>query len=204
MDNLIYHFDFFKAPLTFKIKGKENYATLIGVLMSLPVLLFLSYCFFKSNMIQKLNPSILNQAVVNDFRPHINFDKPNMTFAVRVADDNAAAYMDPAYFSIIYYNVFINNTSHEVIGLDQKKTKICDRTDFSDPSYFDQLGLTNATCVADNQSFALGGYWNELYVNYMRILLVPCKNTSDSDMVCKSPDEIKTYMKNKYFFNNMK
>ena len=200
MNRIFYFFDIFKAPLNFKINGKKNYSTRLGSLMSFLIWLFIAISFFQSDFFLKEHPHMSSQSIVGSARPYLRFDKSNMTFFIRVTNDNSTADVDPTYFSIIIYNIFVNNTSHNVITVDKKETKVCDEKDFDNPQFFKDYGLTNATCAAENQTFESGGYWTEPLVSYVRLLMAPCKNSSDSEIVCKSQEQIKQYFKNRYFF----
>lgn len=196
MNCFYYYLDVFKAPVNFNVCGKPNFSTKFGCLATLPIIIFLSFSFFRSDLILKEYPTISSQQIVGTSRPYLKFDKSNMTFAVRVADENGVGFLDETFFRIEMHNVVVNNTSNEVISFDKKKTKICDETDFTNPNYLKDYGLKNSIC-SENDTFNIGGYWTEPFISYMRVLLFPCKNETDSKVVCKSPDEIKNYFKNK-------
>ena len=178
------------------MNGKDNFSTRFGFMMSIPVIIFLTVSFFMSDLVQKQHPTITSQAIANTGRPYMRFDRSNMTFGTRIADDNAVGYLDPSYFSVLITNVVANNTSHEVIVYDVKNNKVCDENDFPKPEEFGEYAFYNATCAINN-TFEIGGYWTDSFVNYMRILVTPCKNSSESNITCKSQDEIKKFFKNR-------
>ena len=195
LSDVLYHFDLFKTPLTYRVNSKSCYSTPFGFLLSFPIFIFLIVSFFMSDLIQKKHPIISSQAIAGSGRPYMGFDKSNMTFAFRVTNDNSTAEIDESYLKVVIMNLVVNNTSHQVIALDTKETKKCDENDFDDPKYFKDYGITNATCAV-NSSYEIGGYWTEPFVSYVRVLMEPCKN--GSGVVCKSPNAIKEYLKNKY------
>ena len=69
-------------------------------------------------------------------------------------------------------NIFKQNLKLKF--LTNKKTKVCDETDFTNPNYLKDYGLKNSIC-SENDTFNIGGYWTEPFISYMRILLFPCK-----------------------------
>ena len=199
MDCLCYNLDCFKMPLTYLIKGKRNYFTAFGCLMSFPLFFILLISFFLSDLFLKQYPIISNLPIADATRPYLNFDKSNMTFAFRVVtNDNSIAEIDPTYFSLQITNEVVNNTSHEVIAIDTKTTKLCEADDFVDPNYFINYSITNATCINGNSSFIIGGYWTDPMLSYVRVFMNPCKNETVNGVVCKTPDEIKSYFENRF------
>ena len=121
-----------------------------------------------------------------------------MTFALRVTNENSIAEIDPTYFSIVITNEVVNTSSHEVISLDTKMTKICEANDFPDPAYFTDNSITNAICTDGNNTFDIGGFWTDPVLSYVRIVMMPCQNGTDNGVVCKSANDIKKYFKNRF------
>ena len=196
MNSFTYHMDLFKSPLTYKINGKDNFSTKFGCMMSIPVIIFLLVSLFMSNLVQKRNPAITIQTISNIIRPYLTFDRTNMTFGVRIADDNAFGNFDPSYFSVTITNVVLNNTSHEIIYYDEKKNKLCDENDFPNSNEFWEYSFTNATCAVNN-SYKLGGYWTNPFISMIHVKVNKCKNSSDSNIICKSPEEITAFFNQK-------
>ena len=188
--------DLFKSPLTYKINGKNNFSTKFGCMMSIPVIIFLSISFIMSDLVQKRNPAITIQTISNIIRPYLNFDRTNMTFGVRITDDIDVGYLDPSYFSVTISNFVMNNTSHEIIAIDEKKNKLCNENDFPNPKEYWEFSFTNATCAVNN-SYKLGGYWTNPFVSFIYINVNKCKNSSDSNIICKSPEEIRAFFNQK-------
>ena len=199
MDSFFYNFDCFKTPLTYRINGKRSFFTKFGCLMSLPLVFVLFGIFATSEEVLKLHPIISSRSFAEDTRPYLRFDKSNMTFAFRVINENSTANIDPSYFSLTISNIFVNNTSHEVMRTDNKKTKVCDVSDFIDSGYYNTYKIINATCVAENSTFEIGGYWTDPFLSYIKVTMTACKNESESAIVCKSQEEIKYFLKNRFF-----
>lgn len=199
MNSIFYHLDCFKTPLTYRINGRQNFFTKCGCLMSVPLLGFLALSFMLSDLVLKIHPMITIQSNFEETRPILRFNKDNMTLSFRVTNQNYDAEIDPTYYSILISNVFVKNTSPTSIMTKNKETKVCDETDFLESNFPKKYVISNATCISDNGAFEIGGDWTDPYLSYLRISLLPCQNTTEKGMICKSPEEIRKYFKNKYF-----
>lgn len=169
--------------------------------MSIPLLGFLALSFMLSDLVLKKHPMITIQSNFEEFRPILKFDKFNMTLSFRVTNQNYDAEIDPTYYSINISNVFVKNTYPTSIMTENKKTKICDETDFSERNFSKKYVISNATCMSDSGAFEIGGYWSDPYLSYLRISVIPCQNNTENSLTCKSPEEIRKYFKTKYFQN---
>jgi len=70
--------------------------------------------------------------------------------------------------------------------------------DFPDPAYFTNNSMTNAICTDGNSAFDIGGFWTDPVLSYVRIIMMPCQNGTDNGVVCKGPNDIKNYFKNRF------
>lgn len=132
--------------------------------------------------------------------PFLLFDKQNMSFAFQLMNGTHAPKLDPSYFSLEIANIKLNLTSNEQVLIDKKGTKICEENDFTDKKFYSEHKLENSTCVDGNSSFRIGGDSNGDFQSLIRITLIPCSNDSVEDLVCKGPEQIRSYLKDKCFF----
>lgn len=199
MNSIFYHADCFKTPLTYRVNGQRSFFTKFGCLMSIPLLGFLFAVLAVSDLVQKLHPSITIQSAVEKTHPTLVFNKSNMTLAIRVTSQDLIAEIDPSYYSISISNVFVNNTSDRIMTTKMKETKVCNENDFSDKNIFEKYRIFNSTCILSDGNFEIGGSSTDSSFSYLRILVNPCQNDSKNDFTCKSSEEIKKYLKNRFY-----
>lgn len=189
MDSLFYHFDCFKIPLTYRINGRRNFSTKFGCLMSIPLLTILMFLFCFNEIIMKQPPSISSISIVEEQSPVIYFNNSNIKFAFRVSNTEMA--VDPTYYNLSIENILLNNTSHKIILTETKEIKPCEENELR------IYGIPNASCLPDRTVLKTAGSWSDHFINYVRVSILPCQNFSNSEIICKSPEQIKNYFKDK-------
>ena len=81
----------------------------------------------------------------------------------------------------------------------EREIELCQQDHFKKfPGAFDKLVLNKTNCLK-NGSMYLKGFWNDEQSYYMSVKLVKCVNSTDSDIVCRSEEEISKYFDDKYF-----
>lgn len=79
----------------------------------------------------------------------------------------------------------------------------CDSNDYpSNPelkSYFNYNDMTGYHCIKNYTGLEMIGNWDSDIFKELRFLLQPCKNSSDSAIICKDQKEIDSIFQDGYF-----
>ena len=201
--NNCYYFDLFKLPLFLHIDRREKNSTIIGQFLSILAFLFLIFSFQQSDVFQHKRPIIIDQPKTLKFRPNIKIDSKNFALSSAVTDEKSRAINDPTAFSInIYYERLEsvgNQTGKTLTYFENKVLHKCNDSDFpEDPMMLTDMGLENYLCM-DNSTLDFGGYWDQPIMTYFFAVLSVCTNRSDSNITCKTPEEIKKLLVGTYF-----
>jgi len=195
--NLFNYIDIFRIPLSFGLNKKDKISTITGKIFSLVLFVFLLYSFIISDCVNKTNAQSISQDIFQQQRPQMSFSKQNMTMVFGIADDDNNFYIDEQIFSMIFYT-YKSNSSNTNIEQIVYTLQPCVSGDFKEnPSEFEELSLNGSFCVPD-QILTLAGYWDEQNIQYFFLDLVLCQNSTNSSIICKSPDEISQFFAEKY------
>lgn len=201
MKSMLYKVDLFKLPVSLQIESRDRHSTYLGQLFSLIILVYLCYSFSQSDVLMKINPYIVEQQEILNTRPRLSLNANNFALSLAVTNSKSQAIIDPTMFTITfrYEELSVQSNTSGMISthLDAKPMHVCNESDYpQDPGVFQRLGLTNYMCL-DNATMDLEGYWDESKIRYFRTTLDICQN--GSKIICKPREEIKSFLKNKYF-----
>lgn len=198
-----YYIDLFKLPLFLHIDRREKNSTMIGQFLSMLAFLFLIFSFQQSDVFQHKRPIIIDQPKTSKIRPNIKLDSNNFALSIAVTDEKSRAIIDPSAFTInIYYERLEsvgNQTGKTLTYFENKALHQCNDSDFpEDPMMLSNMGLENYLCM-DNSTLDFGGFWDQPIMTYFFAVLSVCTNRSDSNITCKTPEEIKKLLVGTYF-----
>ncbi len=189
--------DVFRFPLTFTFKRTKKTSTATGKIITLGILAFLLYSFIVSDLTKKKNAQTLSQDLIQISRPKMSFSKQNFTMVFGVANDDNIFFTDETIYSFVFY-IYHSNIKEQIVNQTSSVLKLCTQDDFmEDPSEFSRLNLNGTYCLP-TEALKLGGFWDEETIDYFWIELRTCQNSSSSDIICKSREEIDEYLKNNY------
>lgn len=194
----IYNFDLFKSKVPLLFNSNQKIASKFSCFISVLILTFLVYFFFKSDLFLKEMPYSSNQSISVKNRPDIDFTQDNMGLSFAISDnDNRLMYIPELFtFAVSYeiYNVSIGSRIH----YQPLKFEQCKKENFkAHGNYFNELGLVNATCITNGSNFTLGGYWDEQIIKFLEINVLPCDNQT-STVTCRPQEEIFQFFQGKY------
>ena len=194
----IAYLDLFQQNVSLKLQSKYRVSSLIGKNLSFAILLFMLYNFMFCDMIQKTNPIVLQQSLETLHRPKIIFSSSSMQLLFALIDfENNILPIDPSIFNFVVFQTNVKNGSKTFPV--QKSTKNCSNEDFPRfPDIIHKMNLDHSSCLAD-PNFYVRGYWDEPELDFLRISLERCVNSSSSEVVCRSEEEIKSFLQDKYF-----
>lgn len=203
MSQKLHFIDILKTPTSLQIDGNEKNSTFFSQFFSLGIIGFLLYNIIQSDLVQKTNPIQTNQTYEPSIRPQSNLTRDMMTLAFALVDgfDNRVYELDPTIFTYTVNNTFITNTPK---GSDYKRVNMpierCTNDDLSKfPEKVEELNMKGAFCMQGNWEIELKGYFDEKILNYLQIFLLKCVNSTTSNVVCKTPEEINNFFNYKIF-----
>ena len=194
--DFFFYIDLFKSPLFLFLENKQKSSTFFGSILSLLIFLYLGITFSNSDVFYKFHPTIIDQTQSLNHRPLLSLNSSNFAFSMGVVDSDGISSYDPTIASIVF---LYNTINGEDVTNDYMDIHICNESDFpSDPGVLQSLRLDNNFCL-DHPEINLEGYWNEQSLSYVEIALLTCQNSTNSNITCKSQDDINTFLKEKYF-----
>ena len=187
--------DLFKQPLCLRISRKEKASTKFGILISIIIYIFLAYSFSQNDFFKRLNPLIIIQTTTIPHPPNIKYQ--GNPFAFSVKDNYGKIYQDQRYFTIIAQEFqTITLDDGELQSYATNRTfHLCKENEVKNPE--DWAHFNNSYCL-DNNSFELEGAVGETLVKNFQIHLFICQNSTESNITCKSPEEISAFFRLKH------
>ena len=209
LKTVLYEVDIFKVPFVLLFKNRKKSSTLFGSFFSIGIITILIYLFAKSNMIQKTNPLVIDQATTNFHTPLIELTPQNFEVAAGVANSFGRGYSDPTIFKIEFIQIEIdddeNLSTKKIIAQEKRVVIPCNKNSFSDPNLFHHMNLDNFQCL-ENGNFRLEGGFDERSVNAVVVMISHCDNKTDG-IVCKPQTYIDNFFLDKglwlYFQDNI-
>ena len=188
---LLLYLDLFKLPISLYFDGYTKRTSLLGILFSLGIYVFLLYSFSNSDFFYKKSPSVVYQSSQIQHAKRIRFDD-KILVVVAVGDALNRRYMDESIFTIKfkYYPTATTPTYKTLLPCTVKDV------DFNQ-SLYQTLRLEGSYCL-QNKSFDLEGYWDEDFVSYVMINIYQCDNET-SNGKCKSQEEINSFFRDPVF-----
>jgi len=185
--------DLFKKPIYLLLNSQPKVASDFGILLSTGILIFVLIQFSSNDIFTNSNPTVVEQPVIQQTRPLIQFDGELLAFSIQNSQSQGLSSIDQSIFSVEIKSIYA--TQNQII---EKSYHLCQRNDSGfDNATYDQLGLgsKNYFCL-DNNSFDLEGYFFEEETTYLSINLATCTTSPDNPITCKSQEDIQSYFTN--------
>lgn len=203
LQNLFNSVDFFTVKPSDRItfKNKQNYTTKTGKTVSwmLIILIVLTFVNFGGDMIYRENPQSVTSQVVTPDPEYLNLAESGFFIAFGLEDlrKNALHYIDETIYTVKMIQRTKIGTNFTLEEIPLQRCSI-DRVPNRDAlrSFFVRNQINNLYCISDESKIqaAIQSVWEgPLYKNIL-INIYPCKNSSDSENVCKPAEEIQTYL----------
>ena len=188
---ILSYLDLFKLPILLYSEGNTKRTSLLGLLFSLVIYLFLLYSFSQSDIFAKKSPSVVNQSSQIPHAKIIKFDEKSI-MVVGLADSLYRKYIDESIFTIKfkYFTTAATAIYKTLLPCTLKDV------DFNQ-SLYKSLQLENMFCL-QNKSFDLEGYFDENMLKYVAINIYQCDNQTTNGK-CKSLDQINAFFKDPLF-----
>ncbi|EAR86309.2 transmembrane protein, putative (macronuclear) [Tetrahymena thermophila SB210] len=195
--------DIYGQSIQLSFHKKNSYNTVFGGCISFIVLIsFLVGCwFFGKELFLKKNPQVIMQERSVDNPKRIDVKPDNLIIMMGIANNNAQYIYDPTIFSVNAVQltqVLIQDphTGKQTVQLvnNTKTIKQCSMSDVKIPdlvSYFQNLNYTAMYCfdTQKDQVFFEGDF-NQKAFSQLNIYFQKCQNSTSSQIICKSQEEI--------------
>ena len=198
---LLRQIDIFGETIKLTFKKQETAKTVIGGITTLILILLINFILviMSLEIFQKLKPVVTVEDIIQPFRPNMTLNKMTLPISVIVQDENNKIYHHVNKFTMeaISATVVIENNGTLTNTFENLNLILCE------PSYFPSLtndsfynsGLNNYFCF-ENLNVSIGGYWDSSYTKYLRVSVKPCRNSSESKVICAQESEINEYFEN--------
>ena len=191
--NYIYFFDLYSKRAGFFYNNNEKIGSIFGLLLTF---IYIAFSLFLSInylilTIQRNEVKVYDTSLHAQEMPFIKIDSDNLYFAFGVEDpDSMLRYIDET----IYYPRVLYIERVKVDGNFETTTKKyldyerCKEEKFG--KYYQHFFITgelnNSYCLKDfDENLTLEGGYKYEKMSYIRILIYPCKNTTDNNNHCK-------------------
>ena len=205
--NYIYFFDLYSKRAGFFYNNNEKIGSIFGLLLTFIYIAFSLFLAINYLIltIQRNEVKVYDTSLHAQEMPFIKIDSDNLYFAFGVEDPvSMLRYIDET----IYYPRVLFIERVKVDGIFETITKKyldyerCKEEKFG--KYYQHFFITgelnNSYCLKDfDENLILEGGYKYEKMSYIRILIYPCKNTTDNNNHCKPRETIDYYMTSGYF-----
>ena len=187
--SISYEIDLFKSPFLFQFSpSRDKISTSIGIFFSLLIFVILFFSFIRSDMIQKINPSVILQTKVLDSPPKLMIENSIFQINMGIYDMYSNIYpIDPTILTLSAVKVAISDNNDLPKTIEVKTINMSTCNEYLNYNQF---------CVMDDLD--LDGYVDKSHVTYFFFQLNFCDNTNISNN-CKSEKEISDFLYGKVF-----
>jgi len=191
-------FDIYGKQISFGVAGRNSFKTSLGSFFTLLTIGLTIFCclLFGSDLYYHENPNVVDQTSQPLVTTPLYFTPENYTMVFSFGDDYFN--FDPVgYFDLTISYQYIDNFNSITTStaMDLRRCTAYDMRNY--------LGLYqqgNFFCF-DLATFSLNGSWTEQYLSRIEFVVNRCKNSSDSDIICLSDDEISMKVQDDVYFN---
>jgi hypothetical protein len=210
---IIRSIDFFGVKPKFTIDNSNKYKTIIGGILSIliAILIFTGFFHFGRELVDKINPTVISSAFYQPNPDEYALNEDNFGFFIGIQNSNFEYYIDPTYVSLsMNYVIFTRKITNGEVEWNPTsrdlKPEPCQLGKHF-PKFqkeFSGLPLSDLFCANPDEikNVSLAGNWGEDNFNYISIQVTPCKNSTESDIICRTKDEIQTYLSGGFFVVN--
>ena len=181
--------DLFGKEPELYIKGKTKQVTLIGRIFTAfyIIIYIIIFCYKIYRMFQRIDITFYDAYLNTDEIPNIKITNENFSLVFALFDEYEEPFIDE---SIYYPKAFLIGEEDEDVKIDR-----CDLNYLSAEykNVFSESEIYNYYCLTGIN------YSLKPYLNSLRIVLYPCRNTTENDYYCESKEFIDEYLNEKVF-----
>ena len=185
----VFQYDIFNHQFFLRIGRKNKNSTIFSMIIShfLLITMLLYFLFSSFNTFLHTNPQINVQDFDVNTRSYVHLDNQNFHFAFRIEDNNGNAMKIDNISNYFDIDVsFISQIHNESVPWNTTNTRSfefepCKSEDFKEFQNYFESNLKHAFCL-QNHSFSLGGFWDEIKMDYLYMTINFCDVTNPNCM----------------------
>lgn len=190
MKSFIRQFDIFGTSVNWNVKKQVQTRSLFGSFLTASFFGILGYISWISgnDMIYKSSPNVRIENLAFPSRPILNLNADTFPVAITCQDYSQKSFLDPRFFRIEAYHYTVYNANSTTIPR-KLELENCEASHFPnfDSDYLTKSGMFNYLCIK-NQDVNLGGYWDDLNIQYLAITASICVNRTSEDNCAPTED----------------
>ena len=198
-------FDIYSTRISFFSNNRERIGSYFGLILTIIyfIVSIILIIIYSLHAVKRTDLRLYDYTSLSSNTPSININSSMINFAFGLEDKiSLNRFIDPSiYYPEILYLERVKLPGGEFET--QKKVELeydrCTKEHFG-INYKDLLvenELNNSYCLSDFNLTLAGGYKFDI-MNYIRIKIIPCVNSTKNNFTCKSRDEIDYYINGGY------
>jgi uncharacterized membrane protein len=198
-------FDMYSNRISFFSNNRERIGSYFGLILTIIyfIVFIILIVIYSLDAVKRTDIRVYDSTSFSSQTPFINIDSSLINFAFGLEDRiSSNRFIDPSiYYPEILYLERIKLPGGEFQT--QKRVTLkyerCSKERFG-KNYKDLLvenELNNSYCLSDFNLTLAGGYKYDI-MNYIRIKIIPCVNSTQNNYTCKTKDEIDYYINGGY------
>lgn len=200
----IFDFDIYSRRISFYYNTKEKIGSFFGFILTLlyiliTIVLFLNYII---KTVKRADVIVHDSTMVHQGLPSIGINPSTLYFAFGLENSSSLnRYIDETIYKPSIYFIYKEKENGKLVTKDKIILNVerCNVSKFGEKyeSLFVENELDNSYCLNDYNLTLMGGFKYDKF-SYMRIEILPCKNTS-GNYSCKPQQVIDSYLSSAYF-----
>ena len=200
----IFDFDIYSRRISFYYNTKEKIGSFFGFILTLlyiliTIVLFLNYII---KTVKRADVIVHDSTMVHQGLPSIGINPSTLYFAFGLENSSSLnRYIDETIYKPSIYFIYKEKENGKLVTKDKIILNVerCNVSKFGEKyeSLFVENELDNSYCLNDYNLTLMGGFKYDKF-SYMRIEILPCKNTSGNNS-CKPQQVIDSYLSSAYF-----
>ena len=203
MKNIFGEINIYGLDFNLLYRKEKTYSTLFDSFLSLIYLslLVIVSIIYLSEIINNKQFSLVTNIIELNNKYLINLSNESMMFTTSYFSGEFINF-DPTYLTFkpikIDVDVFINSNGEieRYENISELKYKECSNSYINKTINLDFFHLEKAFCLVDGQNLSISGDFGNRIIGYNSLLIQfgKCKNSSESNIICKSKEEIEKYI----------
>jgi len=213
LKSIIRSIDFFGIKPKIMIDKSYKHKTLLGGIITIfiSILILLGFIHFGRELIDKINPTVISSGFYQSNPDEYILKPDNFNFFIGIQNKNSEYYVDP---SLVKLDAKYISFTRKIIDGKIDWTPV-ERSLNMEPCVLERhfqdfkqeftgLPLSDLYCLNPNdyKNISLAGSWGEDLFNLLAFHVSPCKNSTESNIICKSSEEIQKTLAGGFFVVN--
>ena len=199
-------FDMYSNRISLYSNNKELIGSCFGLFLTIVyvIIALTLMIFFSIDVIKRADVRVYDSTLYSEEIPYINLTSKIINFAFGLEDNvSANRYIDPSiYHPDIFYIERVRNENGEFRTVSRQKLNYsrCSKEHFGKnySNLVEENDIQNSYCLDEFNLTLAGGYKYDI-MNYIRIEIVPCVNSTNNNFMCKPKNIINQYLTGTYF-----